>query len=273
MLAINPRESMASLLSVREGYPEDTVYIKELSVDDPAHYSSFSPDAAYGGTGTLVIANSETEVLTVVSVIPGSIPQIERPLQISLKSLGTLAGGNRNVVVAANRDLSVILVGTVGGKRLAVFRKLGGALEELKPVEVNFPIIDIAVLPRAHPSRESEVFVFLRDDKRTLQIEPDIAALVESGPTESHDPAELAFPSSQLDRTAVARLQRALTALGFSVGTIDGMPGRVTTSAVRAFQFKRGLEVTGILNEETREALNEAINQLAPVDRSYVFAP
>ncbi|WP_162261277.1 peptidoglycan-binding domain-containing protein [Ensifer sp. Root278] len=273
MLAITPHEHMASLLNVRDGYPEDTVYVEELSVGDPAHYSSFSPDMALGGAGTVVIANGEAEVLTVMSVIPGNIPQIDRPLQISLRSLSALTTGNRKVLVAANHSLSVILVGTVGSNELAVFRKVGGALEELKPVELNFPIIDIAVLPRSLRSSDNEIFVFLGDDKRTLQIEPDIAALIEPRPIEAHDPAEQAFPSNQVDRDSVARLQRALTTLGFSVGVIDGMPGRVTTAAVRAFQFKGGLKVTGVLDQETREALNNAVSQLTPADRSYVLSP
>lgn len=56
----------------------------------------------------------------------------------------------------------------------------------------------------------------------------------------------------------------------------DGSSTQVTraeTSAVRAFPVQRRLKVTGVLDQETREALNEAVNQLAPADRSYVLTP
>ncbi len=273
ILSINPSRSEASLFNIQEGYSEDTAFLKGISIDDPAHYSSFTPNAAYGGNGTIVIANGESELLTVLAVIPGIIPQIDRPMQISLKSLRALASGNRNVLVAANKDLSVILVGTVGGSQLAVYRRVGGALEELKPIDLGSPIIDMVVLPTARPSGGSEVFAFLRSDRRTLQIEPDIAALLDSGPIYSPDPGELAFPTSDLDRVAVFRLQRALTSLGFSVGSIDGMPGPLTASAIRTFQFKNGLDVTGLLDQGTQDALNRAVKQMTQEDRMFIFAP
>jgi len=273
VLAIHPRDNSASLLNIREGYPEDFIPIKDLSVADPAHYASFAPDTAYGGRGTVVIANSESELLTVVSVLDGGVPQIDRPLQISLKNFSALAAGNRTVLVAANRNLSAILVGTVGGNQLAVFRKVGEGLEELKPVELAFPIKDIAVLPRRLPN-ENEVFAFLREDGRALLIEPDVLQLINSVsvPPAPHDPAETAFPISKLDNAATARLQRALTTLGYPVGTIDGILGRATKSAIRAFQFKSGIEITGIFDEKTRAAINEAITKLSPAERSFIFA-
>lgn len=51
---------------------------------------------------------------------------------------------------------------------------------------------------------------------------------------------------------AVTWCQRRLAALGFSPGPIDGDYGNGTATAVRTFQAKAGLPVTGILDERTR---------------------
>ena len=53
----------------------------------------------------------------------------------------------------------------------------------------------------------------------------------------------------------VLRAQIALDLANFSPGAIDGMWGANTRGALRAFQSARGLEPSGELDEETREAL------------------
>lgn len=50
-------------------------------------------------------------------------------------------------------------------------------------------------------------------------------------------------------------LQIALKAHGFDPGPIDGLPGRRTTAAVRAFQAAHGLTVDGIVGPQTLRAL------------------
>lgn len=59
-------------------------------------------------------------------------------------------------------------------------------------------------------------------------------------------------------RDAVARLQLALQAAGFSV-KVDGAFGRATQNAVTAFQEQRGLKATGIVDDATWQALEEAV--------------
>lgn len=49
--------------------------------------------------------------------------------------------------------------------------------------------------------------------------------------------------------------QIALARLGFSSGSIDGVPGDQSASALRAFQHSLGLAETGQLNDESRAAL------------------
>ena len=55
--------------------------------------------------------------------------------------------------------------------------------------------------------------------------------------------------------TEVAKLQRALTKSGFPCGAADGVFGRGTLAALRAFQASEGLLVDGIAGAETCAAL------------------
>src|SRR5688572_10117093 len=53
----------------------------------------------------------------------------------------------------------------------------------------------------------------------------------------------------------IVELQTALVREGISPGPIDGLTGGQTESALRAFQQKRLLKTTGILDENTRTNL------------------
>lgn len=58
--------------------------------------------------------------------------------------------------------------------------------------------------------------------------------------------------------TSTLELQRRLKALGFNPGVIDGIFGRNTMAAVKAFQKANGLVVDGIVGPKTRAALSAA---------------
>jgi peptidoglycan hydrolase-like protein with peptidoglycan-binding domain len=51
-------------------------------------------------------------------------------------------------------------------------------------------------------------------------------------------------------------VQQALKDQGFYYGTVDGQPGPETDAAVRRYQIRQGLEVTGKLDTETLSSLN-----------------
>ncbi len=54
-------------------------------------------------------------------------------------------------------------------------------------------------------------------------------------------------------------IQEALLSKGFDPGPIDGIPGRLTTAAVMAFQGSHGLKPDGIVGPLTRDALGRAL--------------
>lgn len=67
---------------------------------------------------------------------------------------------------------------------------------------------------------------------------------------------------ARIDLQTVEGIQRALAALGFDPGPIDGDNGPVTQAAVRAFQRQAGLEANGIVDPLTRAALASALAEL-----------
>lgn len=62
----------------------------------------------------------------------------------------------------------------------------------------------------------------------------------------------------------VRRLQQALALAGFSPGSIDGLMGPQTQSAVKAFQTANGLSVDGIAGPQTLGALGNALGFTQP---------
>ena len=55
---------------------------------------------------------------------------------------------------------------------------------------------------------------------------------------------------------ALRHVQQSLRDQGFYYGTIDGAPGDETTHAIRRYQIRNGLAVTGQLNDETIKSID-----------------
>jgi peptidoglycan hydrolase-like protein with peptidoglycan-binding domain len=58
-------------------------------------------------------------------------------------------------------------------------------------------------------------------------------------------------------------IQQELRDQGFYYGSIDGSPGDETTQAIRRYQIRNGLAVTGQLNDETRKSIDRTESSVA----------
>jgi peptidoglycan hydrolase-like protein with peptidoglycan-binding domain len=63
---------------------------------------------------------------------------------------------------------------------------------------------------------------------------------------------------SDVESAIVKEIQTTLTALGYDTGSIDGIYGPHTTSALEAFQKDAGITVDGKYGPETHKAMEEA---------------
>ncbi len=63
-----------------------------------------------------------------------------------------------------------------------------------------------------------------------------------------------------LDLDDLAHVQKALAALGFDPGKIDGIDGPNTQKAVRAFQAHATIDIDGKVGPNTRKALQGALD-------------
>ena len=67
-----------------------------------------------------------------------------------------------------------------------------------------------------------------------------------------------------MENQNVAELQKTLTTLGYDVGTIDGVYGSRTKSAVEAYQKATGLPVTGKVDAKTHSFIDPTYEELNP---------
>lgn len=109
---------------------------------------------------------------------------------------------------------------------------------------------DAAAPPVASAERPNEA-----DQLAALPSEPETAAVSLSGERPAAAPSE---PEPQFDRDFVRAIQSELKRLGYDVGPIDGLAGRRTVTAVRAFEAAERLPATGVLSEELLDQLRAA---------------
>lgn len=81
----------------------------------------------------------------------------------------------------------------------------------------------------------------------------------------------LAAVTVALADDSVARIQQQLKDQGFYYGGITGEKNSDTTAAIRRFQIRNGLQITGELNEETIKAL--AAGESSTANRAVAAAP
>lgn len=84
---------------------------------------------------------------------------------------------------------------------------------------------------------------------------PDVVAALQPLP----DKGRITTVQSVRTKNLVQEVQTLLTQLGYNPGPADGVAGKNTRQAVREFQKKRGLKVTGEINSQLLEQLQTAL--------------
>ena len=78
--------------------------------------------------------------------------------------------------------------------------------------------------------------------------------------------AQVSSHKSEADKINPTEIQKALTEAGFYKGPIDGVIGKKTRAAVRAFQTKNGLTVDGVCGPKTWEKLKSYLEETPTTD-------
>src|ERR1700751_6299800 len=73
----------------------------------------------------------------------------------------------------------------------------------------------------------------------------------------------LSFVGSVRADQTIQSVQQALTDQGFYYGNVTGDKSAETTAAIRRYQIRNGLQVSGEINPETLRSLNVNSNQAA----------
>src|SRR5215470_17235429 len=66
----------------------------------------------------------------------------------------------------------------------------------------------------------------------------------------------------------IQSVQQALKDQGFYYGSVTGDKSAETTAAIRRYQIRNGLQVTGELNDETLRSVNSSSNSVAEVAKT-----
>ncbi|MCY1125534.1 peptidoglycan-binding domain-containing protein [Frigidibacter sp. RF13] len=265
MLGIHPESDLLSIVDPAQGDLIDLVSVDGLAYTAPESLALFAPMAPEGGSGSVVIANAESGILTIVTVGGVSRPRLDLPLQLTLPDPFRAAGARP--AVAADHDAQFILTGIEGAAELRVVQRLKGALSFGDTLVLDAPLRALTAVSPPSGSGE-DAFLFITGDGRSLTVS-DIASLLQrarNGVT--FQPQVAAAPNVPLEAGSlnglatieVMRLQRALGGLGYKIGAVDGMGGPLTETALRAFQLDQGLEPTGKLDPETAKALQAALS-------------
>ena len=100
--------------------------------------------------------------------------------------------------------------------------------------------------------------------RESAQVKGDFAGLKKAEPSKSDPPAKTEPPgASRVASDVISDIQRELTRRGFYDGTIDGLPGPRTTSAIRDFEQAAGLKPGAEPNAALLRAIRSANAKVA----------
>lgn len=261
ILGLAPGQNVAVLIDASEDVPflSDVIYVEGLNFSDSGSIDLYHTETQSGQDDLIFIVDNENNSMSMLRLDRSFSSSFYNPITVSLPFDDVLGGKGAFFVAADISSNNTIVVGTQGSDRLAVFELIGGqGLKRIGSKKLPSPVRD-AVVQRDQLGRS--YFIFLAQDGQSIAAVRDVFALpdLDDGatvlvpPTQNNQP--LTAQAYQPGAEAI-QLQSLLARLGFSVGAIDGIPGKQTKAGVRAFQLARGIAPTAALTDETLDALN-----------------
>jgi peptidoglycan hydrolase-like protein with peptidoglycan-binding domain len=74
-------------------------------------------------------------------------------------------------------------------------------------------------------------------------------------------PASVGAGALSGDRARIARLQAALSEMGYGPISVDGFAGEQTANAIRRFELDRGLAITGALGPMVEQEVEKVLGR------------
>ena len=224
-------------------------------------------DGVFGwGTHAAVVAFQEDHNLTADGVVGASTwsallqAMEEGSKEVDITDIETLTEGASGDLVTTAQDLLTALGYTVGetGVYDAAMTAAVQSFQQDQGLTVNGTV-----------DRPTWHALYTENGYQVIDNTPE-------DPEEPADPEEPETPEEPVDVSGfpeiyagtlqteyVIRLQERLNALGYDVGTVDGIFGNGTRNAVIAFQNAEGLVADGIVGQATWKALYEGVTEPA----------
>ena len=230
-------------------------------------YNCGAVDGVFGwGTHAAVVAFQEDHNLTADGVVGASTwsallqAMEEGSKEVDITDIETLTEGASGDLVTTAQDLLTALGYTVGetGVYDAAMTAAVQSFQQDQGLTVNGTV-----------DRPTWHALYTENGYQVIDNTPE-------DPEEPADPEEPETPEEPVDVSGfpeiyagtlqteyVIRLQERLNALGYDVGTVDGIFGNGTRNAVIAFQNAEGLVADGIVGQATWKALYEGVTEPA----------
>lgn len=185
------------------------------------------------------------------------LSQLPKSVTWTAVGLSVFVGGAIGYLMVGGVDQRSTIGGSDGGRSVASAADLdtAGGLPTARPIiiagERNTPI---GPQPLPRPSKATPT-TSGRTDGGTAAIKASLKTPAASATAVASIPEK--STTKPATKSQIETVQKLLTQYGFAPGPIDGIAGRQTRAAIRAFQKQRGLAVDGIASDKLIENLTK----------------
>ena len=215
-----------------------------------------------GWTALMHAANKGYVLLVDILLRSGASPDIRAADGATALFIATMNAHPEAIALLMRAGASVSTRGPRGLTAVDVARLVYGEKKEQRPVPDDAEVQALlAGMTWAEAIKEAVAGLKAKQQaapsvsRQQQGVEPRDAEQEVSSPAPSTGDAEAVDAALALTHAQRVSVQKALSELGFKVGSADGLFGRRTRAAIRRYQGEEGLEQTGYLNAEEAQAL------------------